>query len=146
MRSIGVTGALLCCSFTSAMAQVPDLKIIPDLWAGAYEKGDASSIAKLYAPDAVMIGVSGQRSEGQSAIETALQRGLATSKSRKLTLRDKKLREFGDMAVQNDTWEIELVSQDDKTTGVSGRSSVVYQRTPQGWWIVDHHTALTPRN
>jgi uncharacterized protein (TIGR02246 family) len=140
MRSIGATIALLCLSATGALAQASDIKSIPDLWAEAYQKGDATGIARLYAPDAVMIGVSGQRSEGREAIETSVQRGIAASKSRKLTMKDKKLREFGDIAIQNDTWDVELVSQDDKTTSLSGRSSVVYQRTPQGWWIIDHHT------
>jgi uncharacterized protein (TIGR02246 family) len=145
MRSMGLMSALLCCSVTSAMAQVTDMRSIPDLWVAAYDRGDASSIAKLYAPDAVMTGPSGQRSEGQSAIESALQRALATSKSRKLTLKDTKLREFNAMAIQNDAWDVELVSYDDKATSLSGRSTVIYQHTPQGWWIVDHHTAVNPR-
>ena len=93
-----------------------------------------------------MTGTSGQRSEGRPAIEKALAQAIGASKARKITLKETKLREFGDITVQNDAWEAEVVSQDDKTSNLTGRSTVVYQRTPKGWVIVDHHTALNPRN
>ncbi len=145
MRSIGLAIALLCLSVTGSSAQVPDYKAILDLWSEAYHKGDAASVSKLYAEDAVMTGATGRRSDGRSAIETALQRAMATTKSRRLTMKDTKRREYGNIAIQNDTWDLDLVSQDDKTSSYSGRSSVVYYRTPQGWWIIVHHIGITPR-
>lgn len=61
-----------------------------------------------------------------------------------MTINDRKWREFGDMAIQNNTWVMELVGQDDKVTMLRGRSSVVFQKAQEGWWIVDHHAAVNP--
>jgi len=143
-KSLSLGIVLLCLSAGSAWTQASDLKSIPDLWVRAYESGDVNGLCRLYADDAVLTDASGERAEGLWAIEMSLGKAIAQSKTRKLTLRDTKLRELGDIAIQNDTWEVAAVSPDDKTSKMSGQSTVVYQRTPKGWLIVNHHTSAKP--
>jgi uncharacterized protein (TIGR02246 family) len=106
----------------------------------AYSKGDVDALVTMFAPDAIVVSpVSGQRLQGRDGVRQLYGQSVAFTKSRETVIRDSMVREYGDIVIQNAKFDTRFVLQDDRVFETSGRISVVVQKTPEGWFIIDYH-------
>jgi ketosteroid isomerase-like protein len=114
-------------------------------WIEAYVSGDIDTLVKMHAEDSVILSPFGRRFDGvEGAREYYSQSYGFAPKDRVVTIKDSTVREYGDLIIQNSTWDFSATGVDDTPFTISGRSSVVSMRTPEGWFIIDYHPAINP--
>lgn len=151
-----VTACLLSATMNVAGAQIVvpeeargDLHAMAEaanrIWVEAYTSGDVEALVAMHAPESVIQSPFGTVHEGlHGAREYYSMNVAAAPKNRSVTITESKLREFGDLIIQNASWEFSAARPDDTPISVSGRSSMVVKRTPEGFYILDYHPAFNP--
>lgn len=155
MRTL-LTACLLATTMNVAWAQIvvpegtsSDLDALTEaanrIWIEAYTSGDVEALVKMHAPESLIQSPFGRMLEGLDGAREYYTMAIAYApKNRHVTIKESKTRQFGDLVIQNSTWDFSAARPDDTPVEFSGRSSVVVQRTPDGLYIVDYHPAVNP--
>lgn len=107
-------------------------------WAKAFNAADLEGIMALYAPDACLVAQPGQPVQGHEAIREALQGFLSTGA--KIRIDADYVVQCQDTALMRGRWQLTGHAPEGKPLDMSGRSSEVVRRQPDGSWvyIIDH--------
>lgn len=100
----------------------------------AINRGDINGAASLYEPDAVIVAQPGQVARGTSAIRAALEGFIALKPALKGTAHQ--IVKAGDIALYCSKWTLTGTSPDGKRVDMSGASSDVLRRQPDGRWLI----------
>ncbi len=115
---------------------------IMDAWIAAYERGDAQAISALYAPDADVVLINGQRITGRDAIEAMYQSAFEQLPGTKARIVPRSRRLLADDVVIDDTtWEVIGVLPDGAPS--SGWSTTVFQKC-DGQWMIQCVRTMVP--
>ena len=110
-------------------------------WIDAYVAGDVDALVSLYAPDAAILSTGGVILEGHDAVRQFFDLVMNT-RSRNIVVRDSAVREYGDIVIQNMTWNYEALLDDGSSLEGRGRSALVFRKTSEGWQIIGYHPAF----
>ena len=114
-------------------------------WMEAYKSGDIDALANMHAADSVILSPFGLRFDGvEGAREYYRLTYEFAPKDRVITIKDSTVRRYGDLIIQNVSWDFTAASADDTPVAFSGRTSMVSIKSPEGWYIVDYHPAINP--
>lgn len=150
-----ITAFLLSSSVGFAAAQIapPDasdnLEALADAansaWVEAYTAGNVDELVGMHAEDTVILSPNGSIFEGLEGARAyyTLAIGFAPH-DRSITIKERTVRQYGDLIIQNATWDMKATTPDNTPIALSGRSSIVALKTPEGWFIVDYHPAINP--
>jgi ketosteroid isomerase-like protein len=112
---------------------------IRQAWVEDLRSKKLEPILKFYAPDAVFLQPSGQRTTGSAALRTLFQNIMATFDS-DLTLHSQNLETSGDLAYDSGDFEETLTTI---TTGAKitskGSYIIIYRHQPSGDWLIVQH-------
>src|SRR3712207_2317023 len=103
-------------------------------WAHAFDRGDVEAALAYYEPDALLIAQPGQVVQGQQAIRQALE-GFLAGRSR-FDFEFQRSIETGDLALLYSTWRISGTAPDGSPFELTGQTSDVARRQPNGTWLV----------
>lgn len=114
-------------------------------WMEAYTKGDIDTLVRMHSEDSVILSPFGLRFDGVEGAREyySLSYGFAP-KDRVITIKHSSARQYGDLIIQNVSWDFTAAKADDTPFAISGRTSMVSMKTPEGWYIVDYHPAINP--
>ncbi len=114
-------------------------------WVEAYTAGDVETLVKMHSEDTVILSPNGMMLQGLEGARSyyTLVIGYAP-KNRSVSIKESKVREYGDLVIQNATWDFTATRPDDTPVQFSGRTSLVTLKTPGGWYIIDYHPAINP--
>lgn len=115
------------------MTSTKPLDTIKDL-IEAFNRCDLDAALNYYEPDAILIAQPGSASRGRDEIRTALEGFIAL----KPTLKSQahKIIDAGNLALYCSKWTLIGTSPDGKRVEMSGVSSDVLRRQPDGRWLV----------
>jgi uncharacterized protein (TIGR02246 family) len=100
----------------------------------AFERQDVDAAISLYEPQAVIVAQPGQIASGTAAVRKALE-GFISLKPKLKTI-SHQLVEAGDIALYCSKWTLTGTAPDGKRVEMSGMSSDVLRRQPDGRWLV----------
>lgn len=100
----------------------------------AINKGDVEAAMRLYEPDAVIVAQPGQIARGRDAVRAAVAGFIAL----KPTLKGQAYQvvEAGNTALYCSKWSLVGTAPDGKRVEMSGASSDVLRKQPDGRWLV----------
>ncbi|HVM77765.1 MAG TPA: DUF4440 domain-containing protein [Stellaceae bacterium] len=99
----------------------------------AYAKGDAATVASVYATDAVVMPPGAPPAKGRAAIQKFWQ-GAMDSGVGNVSLHTVQVGSSGTLAYEQGEFALDVRGKDGKTKHVAGKYIVVWKRTPQGQW------------
>jgi uncharacterized protein (TIGR02246 family) len=102
------------------------------LLAEAIGKGDLEAALAFYEPNAAFVQESGQVVTGKAAIREIMQGFMALKPKLKM---DVKATQSGDIALLRAKWTLTGTGPDGKPMEVSGNSTEVVRRQPDGSWL-----------
>lgn len=105
------------------------------VFARAFNSGDLEMLVALYERDAVFVGGQHQIAKGTAAIRGTLRDMLASSPTLEIETTGVYRSDDG-LALTQSRWTISGIEPDGKTVEVTGRSSEVLRRQPDGTWLV----------
>jgi uncharacterized protein (TIGR02246 family) len=108
----------------------------------AAKAGDASALAKIYTPDAMMIDPSMPTVTGRANIEKTLKDWLATTKFIGMTRQQTAFETLGDVAIENGTFTQDVQEKGKPPMKVTGRYTLVWKQV-DGKWLA-HRDVSTP--
>lgn len=132
---------LLTLSLTSAASAAPDQAAAEKLareYQAAWNRGDATAVAALYAQDAVFTTPDGKTFRGRDAIREAL---TAHVKGGPMSFSGHEFRELGATAM---AWRCDWKAAGSKGPAMSGTGVALLVADKTGWLIVEDLAALTP--
>jgi uncharacterized protein (TIGR02246 family) len=106
---------------------------VSDLMA-AINKGDLEAAMRLYEPDAVIVAQPGNIARGMDAVRAALAGFVALKPALKSEAHQ--VVEAGNIALLCSKWSLVGTAPDGKRVEMSGASSDVLRRQPDGRWLV----------
>ena len=110
-----------------------------DLWNLAVESGDPKKVTELYDEKAILLPtVSNEVRHNHAEIEEYF--GHFLSKGPKGKVNESNVRVFGDIAINSGLYTFTF---NDKSV-VRARFTFVYERRPERWIIVEHHSSAMP--
>ena len=109
-----------------------------DEFAKCFNSGDLEGLLNLYEPGAVFVRGPGDHVSERSAIGEALQGFLATGG--KISFKTRHAVRFDDIALLSNEYKLEGTGEDGKPFTMTGKTSEVVRRQPDGRWlyIIDH--------
>jgi len=99
----------------------------------AYAKGDAATVASVYAADAVVMPPGAPPAKGRAAIQKFWQ-GAMDSGVTNVSLHTAQVGSSGTLAYEQGEFALDVHGKDGKTKHVVGKYIVVWKRNPQGQW------------
>lgn len=103
-------------------------------WAEAYEQGDATAIAAVYAPDADVVLINGQRVAGRDGIEAMYRAAFERLPGNKTKVISETRQVLGnDLVIDDGTWAVIGVLPEGAPA--SGRSTTILKRYDEQWLI-----------
>jgi uncharacterized protein (TIGR02246 family) len=105
-----------------------------ELYASAFNAGDADRLLELYADDAVFIPQPGQVTRGSAELKEALGGFLALKATMDLRLRGTV--EGPSLAITYGAWTINGTGDDGESITMSGDSTEVVAKQPDGTWRI----------
>ena len=107
-------------------------------FAKAFNAGDMQGLLDLYAPDAVFVRGPDDHVSGHDALRVALQ-GFLDTKG-KISFKVRHAVQHGDLALLSNEYTLTGTGPDGKPFTMSGKTSEVLRRQPDGRWlyIIDH--------
>lgn len=99
----------------------------------AFNSGDIEALLALYTIDARLVSDSGRVAIGHDAIREELV-GLFAIKGR-MTVQTLSAVQAGDIAMLRAEWRLDGLGPDDQPVAVSGKTSEVVLRQPDGQWL-----------
>jgi uncharacterized protein (TIGR02246 family) len=105
-----------------------------ELYAAAFNAGDSDGLLELYADDAVLISEPGQVARGSAALKEALGGFLALKGTMDLRLRG--TIEGPSLAITYGAWAIAATGDDGQSINMSGESTEVVAKQPDGTWRI----------
>ncbi len=109
-------------------------------WIAAVSSGKTENITKLYAPDAVLLPTFSPKVHNTPTLRKGYFETIAALKKLVVTVQEQHLRVFGDIAINSGLYTF-THEKDGKTVAVPARFTFVYEKTPQGWVIAEHHSS-----
>ncbi|MEQ8232259.1 MAG: SgcJ/EcaC family oxidoreductase [Gammaproteobacteria bacterium] len=109
-------------------------------FARCFNAGDVEGLLDLYEPDAVFVTGPGEHVSGREAIREALQGFLDTGG--RIAFKTRHAVQQGDIALLSNEYTLEGTDADGKPFTLTGKTSEVLRRQPDGRWlyIIDHPT------
>lgn len=107
-------------------------------FARCFNSGDIEGLLDLYEPDAVFVRGAGDHVSERDAIREALQGFLDTGG--KISFKTRHAVRFDDIALLSNEYTLQGVDGDGQPFTMSGKTSEVVRRQPDGRWlyIIDH--------
>jgi uncharacterized protein (TIGR02246 family) len=105
-----------------------------ELYAAAFNAGDADGLLELYADDAVLIPEPGRVARGSAEVKEALGGFLALKGTMDLRLRG--TIEGSSLAITYGAWTINATGDDGESINMAGDSTEVVAKQPDGTWRI----------
>jgi uncharacterized protein (TIGR02246 family) len=135
---------LLGTATPSPAADKDDVMAAAAKWTEAFSDGTPDRIVALYEKDAVLWGtLSPRRRDDIEGIRDYMVAAFAALPDRKVVFGDQLVRIYGDTAINTGYYTFSF-SRDGQPKVLPARYSIVYQKRPDGWMIVDHHSSAMP--
>ena len=99
-----------------------------------FSAGDIDAMVSLYEPAAVLLPQPGQKVSGHAAIKDALAAFLAMKG--KFQMAPPKVIQTSDIAIAFADWTLDAVGADGSPIKLSGQTSDVVRRQPDGRWLI----------
>lgn len=113
-------------------------------WVSAIDSAVAERVVALYAEDAILNATLNPTPMQSQTERLGYFQALAARPGIRVIITSRHLRMFGDsIAVISGLYRFEFY-QDGQHAKLPARYSFVYQRTPAGWVIIDHHSSCLP--
>lgn len=127
---------------TSVFAMTESVQQATHRWGNALSSGNPHHIASLYDKNAFLYATFTNNLHGPDQI-TAYFTNLMKKKDLQVKFTEEHIRVFKDAAVNSGLY---VFSFDDngKIVKVPARYTFVFDKEPQGWVIVDHHSSVLP--
>ena len=123
---------------------MPSIAAELDAWAAAFNAGDAGALTALYADTAVLWGtLSPLMLTDVTGIRRYFEQAFSAAAKPAVSLGARHVRVYGDTAINSGSYTFSLLRAGQLQI-VAARFSFVYQATPDGWRIVDHHSSVMP--
>jgi uncharacterized protein (TIGR02246 family) len=106
---------------------------MPGLLVELFNAGDLDGIAALYEPEAVMVAEPGRVVIGQAQIREVYE-GFMTGRAQ-LAITPRQVLAGPDVALVSDNWHITGTNPDGSPMSMSGGSSEILRRQPDGTWL-----------
>jgi uncharacterized protein (TIGR02246 family) len=103
-------------------------------WADTFNSGDVDAILALYAPSALLVAEPGHVVAGKPDIRSALVGLLALKPT--IELHPRRVLRSGDAALLYSEWRIGGTAQDGSAVSLSGQTTDLVMRQPDGRWLV----------
>ena len=136
-------------SLTLAAQCDTDINAVRESWQNNWNSGKLDDVAGLYAPDATLLALDGQRLIGRDKIKEYLDT-LRKSGSVTFSIHSyAKAKCSGDLAYENGTWDQTTATPGGTPSGggssqAAGNYLVVLKKTGRNWLIVQHASILKP--
>jgi len=114
-----------------------------DTWLAAVSSGSPDAVMKLYVTDAVLLPTLSPKVHNTPELRKDYFNVFTAKENLKGTVNEQHIRVFGNIAVNSGLYTFTFTEKN-KIVTVPARFSFVYQKTPQGWMIVDHHSSKLP--
>jgi uncharacterized protein (TIGR02246 family) len=112
-------------------------------WNNALLSGDASQVAVLYSPGAVLLPtVSNKVRHNQDEIRDYFEHFLQKKPSGKII--EHNIRLFEDIAINSGIYHFSLNPNNDESSIVKARYTFVYRKMEGKWLIIEHHSSAFP--
>jgi uncharacterized protein (TIGR02246 family) len=135
---------LLAMAVPAWSADKDDVMTATTKWAEAFSDANPDRIVALYENDAVLWGtLSPKRRDDIEGIRDYMVAAFAALPDRKVVFGDQLIRIYGDIAINTGYYTFSF-SRDGQPKSLPARYSIVYQKRPGGWMIVDHHSSAMP--
>src|SRR5689334_7476337 len=113
-------------------------------WEAAFSDDTPDRIVALYESDAVLWGtLSAKRRDDREGIRDYMTAAFKALPDRKVAFGDQLIRVYGDTAINTGYYTFSFAREGKRKT-LPARYSFVYQKRPEGWMIVDHHSSAMP--
>ena len=113
-----------------------------DRWNAALQSGQVEEVAKLYAPDAILLPtVSNKVRRNHAEIKDYFEQFLEFKPVGKIN--EQHIRIYGPLAINSGIYTFTLTKHG-KKTDVQARYTFVYRKDGDRWLIVDHHSSAMP--
>jgi uncharacterized protein (TIGR02246 family) len=112
-------------------------------WISAIGSGKATNVTDLYAADAVLLPTLSAKVHNTPALRLEYFEKIAALKNLTVTLQEQQIRLLGNVAVDSGLYTFTHVKEG-KSLSIPARFTFVYEKTPQGWVIVEHHSSKLP--
>ncbi len=109
-------------------------------WIAAMCSGTAESITALYLEDAILLPTFSPKVHHSAAMRQTYFEAIAALKNLKITVEEQYIRLFGDFAVNSGMYTFSH-DVNGKRVIIPARFTFAYEKTPQGWFIVEHHSS-----
>jgi uncharacterized protein (TIGR02246 family) len=109
-------------------------------WILAVGSGKSENITKLYTENAVLLPTFSPKVHNTPALRKGYFETIAALKKLVVTVQEQHLRIFGNIAINSGLYTFSH-EKDGKTVATPARFTFVYEKTPQGWSIVEHHSS-----
>lgn len=119
-----------------------EIKKAANHWQDAVSEKNPKKIADLYDQKAFFYPTTANYIDDRDGLMKYFSR-LKKDEDLKVTFMKQNIKVSGDMAVMSGFYAFSHTEQG-KTVSFPSRYTFVYQRTPQGWLIVDHHSSKMP--
>ena len=138
-RRVALFAALTATSLMAVAGQAEDsVDKAFAAWNGAFNKGDARTVASLYSPDAVLLPATHEVTTG-SGIETFFA-GLIAGKVSSHTLEPVKIMRSGDSLIVASKWSATAQDEKGAKKSVGGLATHVLEKQSDGSYKVKLHT------
>ena len=128
----------------SSVSETTDLRAtqtqLKDDWVAAANRDDATTVAGMYAEDAVFILPDGSVLNGRPAIQQALTGYFANASN--LSVNDQSFDQSGDVVYVTGDFSEDVATPDKKTVKNNGRYIVVSKRQPDGKLLIVRHMGV----
>lgn len=140
MRAIGQASVAIILTTTAALAgPAEEANAVIDQWAAAYSANDVEALAKIYAPDAILLGTTSpiitERTEGIREYFKDMPRS-----GRKNVIRERRTIVLNDDAVVG-TGFYDFFRPDQPDVPRQSRYTMVVAKRDGKWVIVHHHSS-----
>ena len=106
---------------------------VDELFAAAFNAGDAEALVALYEPDAPLVAHTGDVISDTPSRRAYVEGFVAMAP--KIDLRTERIIENGDLALVYSPWTVTGTEPDGTTVEMAGDSVVVLRRQPDGTWL-----------
>jgi len=114
-----------------------------DTWLKAISVGNASEVVKLYAEDAVLLPTLAADIKNTAELRKGYFDHFTALPKLKGVIDEVQTSVFHDVATNSGLYTF-TYEKDGKVVTVPARFTYVYEKTPEGWKIVEHHSSALP--
>lgn len=113
-------------------------------WQNALASRKSQKIVQLYSNDAILLPTLSNKVINNQKERTDYFNALTKRKDLKVTPKQQYIKVYGNIATNTGLYDFSFKDEKNNTVVVPARYSFVYEKTKDGWIIVNHHSSKLP--